>query len=136
MPWKETAVDTGSGMRQRELIAAERAGWSALTTSTGADYYRRHLSPDAVMVFSVGRMDRDEALTAIEHAPPWISFQIDEPTVVELTEESAVLTYRATARRDGQPDYHAWVSSTYVHRNGDWVLAVHQQSPEYPHRPN
>jgi hypothetical protein len=46
------------------------------------------------MVFSSGVMSRAEALEAMASAPPWSSFEILNPQVVELTPDSGVLVYR------------------------------------------
>ncbi len=113
-----------------DLVDAEREGWQALTTSEGADYYERHLTVTAIMAFPSGVMTRSEALTAMRSAPPWSSFEILGPRVVELTPDSAVLVYQAVAQRAGQPPYQALISSVYVRQDDRWLLAFHQQSPQ------
>jgi hypothetical protein len=112
-----------------ELIDAEREGWHALTTAEGADYYERHLTATAIMAFSSGLMTRSEALDAMRSTPPWSSFEILEPRVVELTPDCGVLVYRAVAKREGQPPYQALISSVYVRQDDRWLLAFHQQLP-------
>jgi hypothetical protein len=47
---------------------------------------------------------------------------------VALGDDAAVVGYRGTATRDDQP-YTALFNSTYVREDGDWKLAVHQQTP-------
>lgn len=59
---------------------------------------------------------------------PWTSFGLTDERVVELTEDCAVVAYRATARHD-EGDYTALFNSTYVREGGSWKLAVHQQTP-------
>ncbi len=114
---------------ERQLLALEDRGWSALSSTGGADFYDEHLTDDARMVFPFGVMTRADSVEAMRAAPPWSRYQIDDPTVVQLTPDSAVLTYRAIAQREGQPEYRAWVSSTYVRRDGRWKMALHQQTP-------
>jgi hypothetical protein len=113
----------------RELLDAEREGWQALTSAQGVGYYREHLADDAVMVFSSGVMTRAEALEAMASAPPWSSFEILDPQVVELTPDSGVLVYRAVAQRADQPVYKAMITSVFVRTGGHWKLAVHHQTP-------
>jgi hypothetical protein len=113
----------------QDLIAAETDGWQALTTDAGADYYERHLTADAIMGFSSGVMTRAEAIEAMRASEPWASFTITDPHVVELTPDSGVLVYRASARRAGHAPYTALVSSAYVRQDGRWLLAFHQQTP-------
>ena len=111
------------------LIDVERAGWEALSSGRGGAYYREHLTEDALMAFSFGVMTRDEAIAGMESAPPWASYEIKDPRVVELTEDSGVVVYAVEARRDGQEPYSAVVSSTFVRQDGAWKLAFHQQTP-------
>ena len=112
-----------------DLVGLERQGWQALSDGHGGDYYRLNLAEDAVMAFPFGVMGRDDAIAAMEQAPPWATFELVDPRVVELTENSAVVVYRANARRTGQEPYSAVISSTFVRRGGRWLLAFHQQSP-------
>jgi hypothetical protein len=112
-----------------ELLALEDEGWRALSSESGAGFYERHLAEDAAMIFPFGVMDRSATIEAIAGAPPWQSYAIQDARVITLDENSAVVVYRATAQRAGQPEYRALMSSTYVRRNGDWKLALHQQTP-------
>jgi hypothetical protein len=113
---------------EHELIEVERTGWRALCTADGASYYRAHLTGDALMAFPFGVMDREEALRAIEAAPPWSSFEISDARVVELGRDSGVVVYSVHAVREGQEPFSAVASSTFVRRGGEWRLAFHQQS--------
>ena len=111
------------------LVQLEREGWEALSCGRGGEYYREHLADNALMAFPFGVMSRDAAIEAIESAPPWATFEIEDPQVVALTDDSAVVVYRATAQRAGQEPYSAVISSTFVRRDGAWKLAFHQQTP-------
>ena len=110
------------------LIALEREGWEALVAGRGADYYHQILAPQALMAFPFGVLTREAAIEAIASSPPWESFEIIDPQVVELTVDSGTVVYRVSARRAGQGLFSAVVSSTFV-RAGRWKLAFHQQSP-------
>jgi uncharacterized protein DUF4440 len=112
-----------------DLVALERDGWQALADGRGGEYYRDHLADDALMAFPFGVMDRPAAIEAMEQAAPWASFELTDPLVVALTEDTGIVVYRATAQRTGQPPYSATISSTFVRRDGRWLLAFHQQSP-------
>jgi hypothetical protein len=111
------------------LLAREEEAWRALAAGTGADFYRRNLTDDALMVFPFGVLDRAATIAAIEAAPPWAWFRIDEPKVVRLAADAALLTYRATAQRTGQAPYTAWMTTVFVQRDGTWKTAFHQQTP-------
>lgn len=112
-----------------ELLRLETEGWEALSQGTGRRFYSAVLAPDAVMLLpQVGVMTHDAALDAMDGAP-WSWFQIRDPRTVELGADAAILHYRVQARRDFQPEYQALIGSTYVRRDGAWLLAVHQQTP-------
>jgi hypothetical protein len=113
----------------QSLIDLEHAGWKALSEGTGADFYRKYLTDDAVMVFPGVVLTREESIEAMEAAPPWKRFRIEEPRIVELTGGSALLTYRAIAQREGDEPYSALTTSVYVNQAGTWKMAFHQQTP-------
>ncbi len=114
---------------EERLVEAEREGWTALCTADGAAYYREHLTDDALMAFSFGVLTRDQAIDGIESAPPWSSFEMDDPRVLALSEDIGVVVYKVAARRAGQKPYSAVIGSTFVRRGGQWKLAFHQQTP-------
>jgi hypothetical protein len=114
---------------EQELIEAEREGWQALASGRGGDHYRQHLAANAVMAFPFGVMSRQQAIDAMEAAPPWSSFDLIDPQVVELSADSGIVVYRVKAQRAGEEPYGAIVSSTFVRGEGRWLLAFHQQSP-------
>jgi Domain of unknown function (DUF4440) len=111
------------------LLALEREGWEALVAGNGGAYYRQRLTADAVMAFPFGVLNREETIEAMESAPPWAQFEIDDARAVDLGADGGVLIYRVVAQRPGQDPYSAVISSTFVRDGGDWKLAFHQQSP-------
>ena len=114
-----------------ELLALEREGWEALSGTAGAAYYQEHMADDGVMVFGGGiLMSKADVLASIARVAPWTRFRIEAPRASALGADSGALTYRAVAQRAGQPEFRALISSVYVRRNGRWLLALHQQSPE------
>jgi hypothetical protein len=117
---------------EHTLLALEDEGWRALSSDWGAEFFGQLLTANSLMVFPGIVLSKDRALAEIAKAPPWAEFRVDELRVVRLTEQSAVLTYRATAHRAGEPEYHALMSSMYVENGGSWRMAFHQQTPLPP----
>ena len=109
-----------------ELLEIERE----LGGGTG-DTYRKHLTDDAVVVVPGAAITREQTAFAIDATPGWDEFEITEDRVVPLTDDSAILTYRWSSRR-GDETYEALMSSVYVRRDGEWKLALHQQTPVTP----
>jgi hypothetical protein len=98
----------------------------------GAEHYAGHLSPAAVMVFPdpAGVRVKDGIQRSVSGVPRWRDVALEEHRLIELNDGAALVTYKATARRDGQPDpYVARASSAYVRDGRSWKLAFHQQTP-------
>lgn len=47
----------------------------------------------------------------MESTPPWESFEMIDPQVVELGDDSGIVVYNVTAQRAGQEPYSAAPSS-------------------------
>ena len=107
----------------------EDAGWQALSRGSGAEHYDRRLTENAIMVFSFGVLSREESIGTMRSTHPWSSYQIEQSQVTVLNDRSAVLTYRATAQREGESPYVAFISTVFVLVDGVWMTALHQQSP-------
>lgn len=114
---------------QDDLFAIEERFWTE-----GADYYAGHLAPAALIVFPepTGVLVRDEIASSVEGAR-WSEVSLEEHRLLELDENSALVTYKATALRGNEPPYVARASSAYVRDpGGEWKLAFHQQTPLSP----
>jgi hypothetical protein len=112
---------------EKQLLKLEERFWKG-----DADFYRRNLTDDSLMVFAepVGILTKDQTVQAVAAGPRWAEVQFREVRVVRLTDGAAVVTYKARARHEGgDSEYSALVSSAYVNRRGSWKLAVHQQTP-------
>jgi hypothetical protein len=115
-----------------ELIALEEDGWRALSDGPEAAtaFYERVLDDGVVMVLPGGlRLDDRATVIASLAGPPWASYDLESPQVLRLGADTAVVTYGVVARRDGAAPYSALMSSVYVRRDGEWRLALHQQTP-------
>lgn len=116
----------------QNLIELEKEGWNALSTEgdAGRKFYNSILRDDAIMVFPGGMLlvGKENILDSLA-AQPWESFQIENPQVISLSENSVVLIYKVTAKRENSDPYEALISSTYAKRDGEWKLVHHQQTP-------
>lgn len=118
-------------MMMNDLLDLEHQGWQSLCESSGADFYGRLMLDDGVMTLAHGYVfDRQQVIDSLNDAPAWSHYEITEPRLIQLTEHSAVLTYRGTAWRDGEEsEFRALMSSVYVRQDGTWRLASYQQTP-------
>src|SRR5690606_39772911 len=105
-------------MDTNELVDLEYKGWQALSGDNGSEFYDAFMADEALMVLPVGVLDRDACVEAIAATPPWSRHELSDVRVIVLDEDSATVVYRATAQREGQPEYRAIMSTTYVRRDG------------------
>ena len=114
-----------------DLIDLEERGWQALRAggSTATGFYDTVLDTEVTMLLPGGLVitSRPDALASMSGAP-WDSYDLGDWAVHRVTDDVALVTYSARARR-GDVSYSALMSSLYVQRPGGWRLASHQQTP-------
>jgi hypothetical protein len=114
---------------ENHLIDIERKLWT-----NDAVCYRDSLVEEALLLFpETGVINRDAAVDAIlnENAEgkKWAEVEFREIQSLRLTDDVALLIYKAVARWQHEPSKNsALASSIYVRRAGVWKLAFHQQT--------
>jgi len=113
-----------------ELLPLERAGWDALCSSRGGEFYGGMMTDDAVFVLVDGSaLTRDEVVASLDGAPAWDGYEISGARIVEVGKDSAAIVYRARAVRADLPaPFEALMSSVYTVRDGRPRLALYQQT--------
>lgn len=112
-----------------ELLALEHEGWVSLCNGTGGAVYGELMTADSVMVLSHGVvMDRSEVIASLDAAPPWESYEIQDPRLVTADDRTVSLVYTGIASRSAAPEFRALMSSTYTRRDGTWRLMLYQQT--------
>lgn len=114
-----------------ELLDLENQGWKSLCNSTGADFYGRIMTSDGAMVLAHGQVfDRQAVIDSLNEAPPWRTYDIADERLIALGEDRAILVYTGRAYRDeSEPAFIALMSSVYTRHDGNWRLALYQQTP-------
>jgi hypothetical protein len=98
----------------------------------GPSFYENRLAYTALMVFPepAGVLLKDEIAPSLADKSRWAQVELEEHRLLELGEQAALITYKATAARaDGGEPYRARASSVYVRDGAAWKLAFHQQTP-------
>jgi len=111
---------------ESELLEIEEAFWQS---SGDTKFWVEHFNDDGVIALPMGLMGKETVVKSQQRAKPWDDFSIKDAHVVDLGDDVASISYRATARRESESEYSAMVTSVYARRNGDWQLMVHQQTP-------
>jgi len=115
-----------------DVLELEHAGWASLCDGTGSEFYGDLMTQDGVMVLANGTvMTRNDVVDALRQAPAWAGYEIDDVRLVQLGPDSTAIVYVGTGRRkDDDPPFVGVMTSVYVRRDGDWKLALYQQTPK------
>jgi hypothetical protein len=114
------------------LISLEYELWTAMTAPARREsFFRERLLDEGglTVMEPLCMIDRETVIKEAAAAPPVLEFRIDEPRVIRLTDDSGLVVYHMTHRREGQPNRAGGVTSVYVRREGTWWLAYHQVTP-------
>lgn len=119
--------------KKEELFQLEEQGWQALSSDRdeAVQFYENLLISDAVMVFPGGLMIRGKTtiLDSIREAEPWLTYQLEDVQILDLSADICGVIYRANAQRSVNVEYKALMSSFYIRVDGRWKMAFHQHSP-------
>lgn len=114
---------------ENELFKIEQGFWLS-----GKDHFHEYLDHRCILAFpQMGEMHgvktREEIAATATSSHRWRDLHMFDRSLLEATEDVALISYRAiVTRADGLP-YQALVGSTYVRRANGWKLAFHQHSP-------
>ncbi|WP_088624608.1 nuclear transport factor 2 family protein [Oceanicola sp. 22II-s10i] len=110
--------------QQSDIWQIEELLWTG-----GTDAFRRRMADGCLMAFpGIGTLQGEQILESLKEAPRWQSVEMEGRHVSE-TDGLTVLSYRARAVREGDPVCEALCTSTWIWRDGGWLLVQHQQSP-------
>lgn len=102
--------------------------WSA---SQDPKVYQSNVAENAIFVlpFSSGVLDKAQCIEMVsKNDYAWDIFKFENVKMVVENDHFVVMVYLGTASKPSQ-SYRALVSSTYVKREGAWMLLFHQQTP-------
>lgn len=112
-----------------QLYTIEEGFWLA-----GEDHFLTHVDEQCLLVFpQAGEMhgvhSRADVAATATPSNRWRDLKISHRQFLQVTEDVAIISYRADVTRvDGGP-YAALIGSTYVRQEEGWKLAAHQHSP-------
>jgi hypothetical protein len=117
------------------LVEAERAVWRALLT--GDAVADAALLDDAFLgVYPTGFATKTDHTAQLVAGPTVAAFSIDQPRVLPLAENLALLAYKAVFRRAGRSDPETmYVSSLWRRDGGTWRNLFSQDTPVGPPLP-
>lgn len=117
-----------------DLLAQERAFWTALTSADPAPAIQKLCRPDANMLFPqmpiVTLNETEPSLQDIVQSPfhQFDAFSLGDTRTIILDLMAGIITYQITATQGGEV-YNATGSSTWCQESdGEWRLACHQET--------
>lgn len=115
-----------------ELIALETSVWEALREGNEAAD-RALLAADFLGVYPTGFADRGDHAGQLDDGPTVAEYAIAEPRAIEISDDHALLAYRAEYRRPGSNETESmYVSSLWSRRDGRWINVFSQDTPVDP----
>ena len=114
-----------------KLRELEMEGWQAVAEYRACGFYSNRLTDDGLLVLPDGSViDKWEAaVSALNGDDTWTSYRIEDERMVLLSAGCAALTYTASAQMLDEPEYRAVITSVFVRRGDDWLIALRQETP-------
>ena len=113
------------GEEDAVLLELERGFWE----HGSPERYQERFAPDGRCVFSFGVLDKSATVASMEGGAGWTEVTFTDTEVLTLHADVRTLLYLADATHREGHRYQARVSSTYVRRDGAWLLVLHHQLP-------
>ena len=114
------------------FIELETMVWDALRRGD-AQADARLLAEDFLGVYPSGFADRSDHAGQLANGPTVAEFELNDARLMMLSDDVALLTYRADWRRfsthDRAPAESMYISSIWSRRQGGWVNVFSQDSP-------
>jgi hypothetical protein len=117
---------------KQTLVDLAQKAWDA-NIKEDAEFYRSFLIDEAVGVNNFGIIDKASLVKQMEQhsSMPFTKVSMEDPKVIVLNPESALLIYKATihAVKDGKElVFSDYVTTVFVKRDGKWKGAFQQHS--------
>lgn len=114
---------------KEQLFEIERGFWIE-----GAAYFAAHLAERCLLAFPQsgemhGLFSRDEVAATATDANRWRDLEMCDRQLLKLSDDAAMISYRADVMRADGVAYSALIGSAYVRGADAWLLASHQHSP-------
>ncbi len=111
---------------EKDLLAIEKKFWSG-----DESYYRKHADTDCLVAFSemAGLMSNPDLAATAKEGNRWSKLDMEMKGLVQPSDDVAIITYEANAKREDGKPHHALVSTGYVKRDDGWKMMFHAQTP-------
>lgn len=111
-----------------EVLALEKRFW---TEADNPDLFRETFAEEGIFAGEpMGFIGKQQAM-AMTAEEPWTEVEMSDVHVVQLTPDVVILAYHGQGRHEGNEEpYRGNIASTYVRRDGRWLLALTAHQPQ------
>lgn len=111
------------------LLALEHVVWRALADGA-PDVDEQLLSDDFLGVYPTGYAGRSDHVGQLRDGPTVAEYDVSDARMVAISDDAALLVYRAVYRRPGRTDREEmYVSSLWCRRGDAWMNTFSQDTP-------
>jgi ketosteroid isomerase-like protein len=105
----------------------EKQFWNALDSP---DFYRENMADDALAVINGEVKTRDDAVAMTQEMPVnWDNVRFEHPRFVQISDDTAAVTYEGSADQRTGEHYAAAITSVYTRRDGRYQLVLTTHTP-------
>jgi hypothetical protein len=109
---------------EQDLLAIDKNFWTG-----GPEAYLAHCDDRCLVVFSeMAKVRSKEDIAKTAEAGRWGDINLTPKGFMQLSDQSAIVSYECSAKRKGGQPYRALISSGYIRRPDGWKMAFHQQT--------
>ena len=130
-PWATILAGFARHSLERRLL--HRLGQFLDAIAEGdTEFFERYLTDDALLIFPgpKGIWTKRECVAEMGDHPNYLKYDIADQRVVQVSQDTAVLTHRATVLQPEWPQPRTLtVGSVMTKVDGKWRLALHQWTP-------
>ena len=124
-----TSKTITSGPLLTELLTLEKQVWAALVAGD-AQADGALLTQDFLGVYTSGRSDKAGHMAALDNGPSMDEFALSDISLRIITDDAALLTYRADYRAANSADWQVmFITSLWERENGRWLNSFSQDTP-------
>jgi hypothetical protein len=114
---------------ESELLALKDLALAATKNADG-DFYQSYLADHAMAIVPFGVFDKKAIVDQMASGhTPFRSAKVEDTRAIALTQDSGLVTYKATYEQPGKGTLEVFVTTVYAKVRGEWKGVFYQQTP-------
>ena len=111
----------------KNIIEIEKKLWLE-----GVEAMQTSMDADCILILPppISMLRGKEIVNAWSDLPVWEKVAFEDEEIVSRDDNNVLyVSYKVTAIREGQKEYNALCSSSYMKQDDEYILILHQQTP-------